>query len=103
MQCKWSVYVLWPYGVQGIFYFIPPYSVNGWCIIFSPMVYRAFYFSNSAIRCIWSVYNLWPYGVQGIFYFIPPYGVNGRCIIYGPMVYRAFFILFRHTVLMVGV
>ena len=45
----------------------------------------------------------WPYGVQGIFYFIPPYGVNGRCIIFGPMVYRAFFILFRHTVYMVGV
>ena len=45
----------------------------------------------------------WPYGVQGIFYFIPPHGVNGRCIIFGPMVYRAFFILFRHTVYMVGV
>ena len=38
------------------------------------------------------------------FYFIPPYGVNSRCIIFGPMVYRAFFfILFRHTVYMVGV
>ena len=81
-----------PYGVQGIFYFIPPYGVNGWCIIFGPMVYRAFLFLlNSAIRCKWSVYNLWPYGVQGIVHFIPPYGVNGRCIIFGPMVYSAFF------------
>ena len=81
-----------PYGVQGIFYFIPPYGVNGWCIIFGPIVYRAFLFLlNSAIRCKWSVYNLWPYGVQGIVHFIPPYGVNGRCIIFGPMVYSAFF------------
>ena len=88
-----------PYGVQGIFYFIPPYGVNGWCIIFGPMVYRAFLFLlNSAIRCKWSVYNLWPYGVQGIVHFIPPYGINGRCIIFGPMVYRALFILFRHMV-----
>ena len=31
---------VWPYGVQGIF--IPPYGVNGRCIIFGPMVYRAF-------------------------------------------------------------
>ena len=68
------------------------------------MVYRAFLFLlNSAIRCKWSVYNLWPYGVQGIVNFIPPYGVNGWCIILGPMGYRAFVILFRHTVLMVGV
>ena len=67
---------VWPYGVQGIFYFIPPYGVNGRCII---------------------------YGEQGIFYFIPPYGAYGRCIIFGPIVYRAFVILFRHTVLMVGV
>ena len=58
---------IWPYGVQAIFYFIPPYGVNGRCMIFGPMVYRAF------------------------FYFcIPPYGVYGRCIIFGPMVYRAF-------------
>ena len=28
----------------GHFLFIPPYSVNGWCIIFGPMVYRAFLF-----------------------------------------------------------
>ena len=109
--------------MQGNFYFIPPYGVNGRCIIFGPMVYRAFFF-YSAIRCKWSVYNLWPYGVEGIFIFlippygvngrfcslalwctghfyflIPPYGVNGWCIIFGPMVYRAFlFLLFRHTV-----
>ena len=76
IRCKWSVYNIWPYGVQGIFNFlIPPYGVNGRCVIFGPMVYRAF------------------------FYFIPPYGVNGRCIIFGPMAYRAFlFLLFRHTV-----
>ena len=56
---------------RAFFYFIPPYGVNGWCIIFGPMVYRAFLFLlNSAIRCKWSVYNLWPYGVQGIFIFI---------------------------------
>ena len=61
------------------------------------------HFFYSTIRGKWSVYNLWPYGVQGIFYFIPPYGVYGRCIIFGPIVYRAFVILFRHTVLMVGV
>ena len=67
MQCKWSVYVLWPYGVQGIFYFIPPYSVNGWCIIFGPMVYRAFLFC----------------------FLIPTYGVNGRFMFFGPVVYRA--------------
>ena len=77
MQCKWSVYVLWPYGVQGIFYFILPYSVNGWCIIFGPMVYRAFLFlfSYSAIRCKWSVYVLWPCGVQGrllLIFLVPP-------------------------------
>ena len=66
---------VWPYGVQVIFNFIPPYGVNGRCMIF------------------------WPYGVQDIFYFcIPPYGVNGRTRGNGPMVYRAFFILFRHTV-----
>ena len=81
IRCKWSVYDFWPYGVQGIFLF-----------------------SYSAIRCKWSVYNLWPYGVQGIFIFlIPPYGVNGRFMFFGPMVYRAFLILFRHTMLMVGV
>ena len=40
---------------------------------------------------------------RAFFYFIPPYGVYGRCIIFGPIVYRAFVILFRHTVLMVGV
>ena len=56
-----------PYGVQGIVHFIPPYGINGRCIIFGP------------------------YGVQGIVHFIPPYGVNGRCIIFGPMVYSAFF------------
>ena len=89
----------WPYGVQGIFNFIPPYGVYGRCIIFAPMVYRAFLKLNSAIRCKWSVYNLWPYGVQGIANFIPPYSVNGRCIIFGPMGYRAFLIsVFRHTV-----
>ena len=63
---RWETHVLWPYGVQGNFFFY------------------------SAIRCIWSVYNLWPYGVQGIFIFIiPPYGVNGRFMFFGPMVYRA--------------
>ena len=35
----------WPYGVQGIFNFIPPYGVYGRCIIFGPMVYRAFLIS----------------------------------------------------------
>ena len=46
----------------------------------------------------------WPYGVQGIFYFlIPPYGVNGRFMFFGSMVYRVFLMLFRHTMLMVGV
>ena len=45
----------------------------------------------------------WPYGVQVIFNFVPSYDVNGRCMIFGPMVYRAFFILFRHTLYMVGV
>ena len=57
----------WPYGVQGIFNIIPPYGVNGRCIIFGPMVYREFFY-----------------------FLIPPYGVNGRCIIFSPMVYRAF-------------
>ena len=82
----------WPYGVQGIingrciifgpmvyrafFYFlIPPYGVNGRCIIFGPMVYRAFFY-----------------------FLIPSYGVNGRFMFFGPLVYRAFLILFRHTV-----
>ena len=65
IRCKWSVYVLWPYGVQGIFLFY------------------------SAIRCKWSVYVLWSYGVQGIFNFIPPYDVNGRFMLFGPMMYRA--------------
>ena len=50
----------------GHFLFIPPYSVNGWCIIFGPMVYRAF-----------------------LFFLIPPYGVNGRFMFFGPVVYRA--------------
>ena len=68
IRCKWSVYDFWPYGVQdififlfrhtvlmvgleewpygvqGIFNFIPPYGVNVRCIIFGPMVYRAFVF-----------------------------------------------------------
>ena len=43
IRCKWSVYNLWPYGVQGIVHVIPPYGVNGRCIIFGPMVYRAFF------------------------------------------------------------
>ena len=43
IRCKWSVYNLWPYGVQGIFIFnIPPYGVNGRFMFFGPMVYRAF-------------------------------------------------------------
>ena len=43
--CKWSVYNLWPYGVQGIcICLIPPYDVNGRFMIFGPMVYRAFLF-----------------------------------------------------------
>ena len=74
------MYNLWPYGVQGIVNFIPPYDVNGRGIIFGPMVYRAFFI-----------------------FLIPPCSVNGRFMFFGPMVYRAFFILFRHTVLMVGV
>ena len=44
IRCKWSVYVLWPYGVQGIKTFcIPPYGVNGRFMFFGPMVYRAFF------------------------------------------------------------
>ena len=44
IRCKWSVYNLWPYGVQGIFIcLIPPYGVNGRFMIFGPMVYRAFF------------------------------------------------------------
>ena len=66
----------WPYGVQDIFYFIPPYGVYGRCIIFGPMVYRTFFY-----------------------FLIPPYGVNGRFMFFGPIVYRAFLIfVFRHTV-----
>ena len=43
--CKWSVYNIWPYGVQGIcICLIPPYDVNGRFMIFGPMVYRAFLF-----------------------------------------------------------
>ena len=58
----------------------------------------------SAIRCKWSVYDLWPYGVQGIFNLcIPPYGVNGRTRGMALWCTGHFFILFRHTVYMVGV
>ena len=89
---------VWPYGVQVIFYFIPPYGVNGRCMIFGPMVYRTFLFFVFRHTVLMVGLEEWPYGVRGIFYFIPPYGVNGRCIIFGPMVYRAFvFVLFRHT------
>ena len=114
---------VWPYGVQVIFYFIPPYGVNGRCMIFGPMVYRTFFIFVFRHTVLMVGLEEWPYGVQGIFNFcIPPYGVNGRtrgmaqwctghfkfysaihcvngrCIIFGPMVYRAFvFVLFRHT------
>ena len=89
---------VWPYGVQVIFNFIPPYGVNGRCMIFGPMVYRTFLIFVFRHTVLMVGLEEWPYGVQGIFNFIPPYGVNVRCIIFGPMVYRAFvFVLFRHT------
>ena len=66
----------WPYGVQVNFNCIPPYGVNGRCIIFGPMMYRAFFYFR-----------------------IPPYGVNGRFMFFGALWCTGHvFILFRHTV-----
>ena len=75
---------------RAFFYFIPPYGVYGRCIIFGPMVYRAFLFllfRHTVYMVGLCSLALW---CTGHFLFYSPYGVNGRCTIFGPMVYRAF-------------